>query len=119
MHNQIIAIDLPLPRKATHPNARPHWAVKAKATKANRRDAALVAKQCAPAKPWEKATVQCSFTLPRKQDADNLQAWCKAYFDGLQDGGIITNDSGLTHLPVTQTTGKGLRYGVVITIETI
>ena len=98
-------IVLPLPHKHLSPNARPHWRAKAKATKAARWTSNLEALEahgsCTPPK-WKSATVliRAYFKDKRKRDKDNIQASCKAYFDGLADAGLIDNDSGLTHLPM-------------------
>lgn len=98
-----LVLDLPLPPRALHPNARTFWAAKARHTKQARDEARLVAligkkhRQ-----PWSAATVRCQFTFrdKRSRDKDNLLGWLKAYFDGIADAGVVANDSGLTHLPV-------------------
>lgn len=102
-----ITIELPLPRKAAHPNhCKQNWRAKAGAAKKNRHDSWFVAKQYKPAKPFKRAEVQTVFYLARRQDGDNLLSWCKAYYDGLQDAGVVANDSGITHLAPQQITGK-------------
>lgn len=110
---QELVIIMPLPPKETHPNARCHWARKAKATAKQRFDAGkaireylLHANYWPP--EWKAATVQVTFyrARGRKADADNLLAWLKATFDALQDLRIVSNDSGLTHLPPIQRNGK-------------
>lgn len=90
-----IVIDLPLPPDCLSPNARVHWAQKAKATKATREMACLMARTKRPRKPFEKATVCLDFYLKRTRDVDGLVSLCKAVFDGLQDGGLYRNDSGI------------------------
>ena len=37
----------------------------------------------------------------RSRDGDNALASLKAAFDGLADAGVVDNDSGITHLPVS------------------
>jgi crossover junction endodeoxyribonuclease RusA len=117
-----VNIDLPLPPKETNPNARSHWRPKAAATKRQRSAAAVLARQATQFAcygfPWKAATVQATFYRGRRIDADNALASLKASFDGLADAGIIANDSGLTHLPVVQVTGKatGGRRGVELRI---
>lgn len=113
-----MTITLPLPPKSLHPNARPCWQAKARATKKARSEAALIARMAPdrPAEPWEKATVQATFYLKRKQDSDNLVAWTKATLDGLQ-GWIVVNDSGLTILPPIQIVGKDLDHRLELKVE--
>lgn len=103
-----IRITLPLPNQDLHPNARPHYHAKSRATKKCRYDAGLAA-YAAKAKdhhgqpPFGKADVKATFYLHASRgtpDKDNLLSWCKAYFDGFADAGVITNDRELTHLPV-------------------
>ena len=51
---------------------------------------------------WPAATAQVTIYYgrgQRRQDDDNLIAWLKPAFDGLQDAGVIANDRHLTHLP--------------------
>lgn len=112
-----MTLTFPLPPKCLHPNARSHWKAKMRPKKNYRAEAALIASQARLSEPFKRATVQLTFYLARKQDADNLLAWCKPLFDGLQDGGLIANDSGLTFLPCLQVTGKGLDYRVELTIQ--
>ena len=105
-------IVLPLPPKELHPNARPHWAQKAKATKKYRSDAkwaTLYAMDISETNgEWPTATVKATFYVKtnHKRDADNMLASLKAAMDGLADAGLIVNDSGLTHLPVEIVTGS-------------
>lgn len=117
MTKQRIVIELPLPAAGLHPNARVCWQQKARLTKAARYDAGLVARAQRPAKPFKTATVQMTFYMPRRRDQDGLVAWVKAIFDGLQDGGIIANDSGLTVLPPKQVTGTAAGRKLVMEIE--
>lgn len=124
-------IILPLPHKHLSPNARPHWRAKAKATKAARWTAntetvkeilihaIFSTDQSSMRLPrWKTATVliRAYFKDARKRDKDNIQASCKAYFDGLADAGLIDNDSGLTHLPmVVAIDKKNPRLELVVT----
>jgi Holliday junction resolvase RusA-like endonuclease len=103
------------------PNARPHFMAKAKVTKQHRQAAKLVAmgaiNHFTPL--WKRASVQLAwtFTDTRKRDQDNLLARCKAYFDGLRDAGLIDDDSGLTHLPMT--IEKGAEAKLVMTVRKV
>jgi len=107
-----LTITLPIPPKSTHPNARSaHWRTKAGGVKKQRADSAtaacamLVCERLVPPQ-WERAEVEATFYLPRRQDSSNLNEWLKATWDGLQDAKIILNDSGLTVLPAKQLTAK-------------
>ena len=120
INTEPIVIDLPLPPKELHPNARPHWRAKARATKLARGEARLVASTVRPAVPLVSATYKLEFRLPRKQDPDNLDAWCKAYRDGLVDAGILIDDADFRQDGITRTSGKkatGGVYGVRIIIQ--
>lgn len=114
-----LTIDLPLPPEVIHPNGRTRsYHKRARLLKAARGWANMAAR-CVSADglPWDRATVQAYFTLPRKRDGDGLNAWLKPYLDGLQDAGIVQNDSGVTLLPPIQETGKGLQYGVRLVVK--
>lgn len=111
--DQTLTIVLPLPATALMPNARAHYRPKAKATA----DARLLAAQTAviagyelfgntapPEFPLEEAVAAVTWKLGGRRstppDRDNALAACKAYFDGLTDAGLLTDDRGLIHLPL-------------------
>lgn len=98
------SITMPLPNSMLSPNARCHWAVKAKHKKSQRLLAcALMRAEIGPDFPaWKEATVQIEVTKKTrvKFDSDNFLSSCKAVFDGVQDSGLIEDDCGLTHLPL-------------------
>jgi crossover junction endodeoxyribonuclease RusA len=104
-----LCIVLPLPPRVLSPNARAHWATKARATKLYRQAACVEAVLVAgpPAVPWETATVllRFFFRTRARRDRDNLLASMKAAFDGLADAGVVRDDSGLTYMPVEVVTG--------------
>lgn len=95
-------IVLDLPPKALSPNARVHWAVKARATKKYRKAAEMLAREHGVIR-YASAHVGTIFYVKDKrglrQDADNLIASLKAAFDGLADAGVVENDKALTPLP--------------------
>lgn len=103
-------IEMPLPHKNLSPNARPHWAAKAKSAKKYRQDAFIAAtdviNQRFPlgGRPprMKKATAQCTFYMrsKRRVDADNLLASVKNCFDGFTDAGVWVDDQYVMHLPV-------------------
>ena len=114
-----VTLDLPLPHKSLSPNARVHWASKSRVTRQYRGFARVAAKQqLLDCHPWKTATVQCVFTFAnrRGRDRDNLLSAMKAYFDGIADAGVISNDSGFTHLPIQINEPSKLKTGVVVVI---
>jgi crossover junction endodeoxyribonuclease RusA len=103
-----IYITLPLPPRELSPNARAHWATKARATKRYRQAACVEAVLAGvPEAPWTAATVllRFFFRTRARRDRDNLLASMKAAFDGLADAGVVRDDSGLTYMPVEVVTG--------------
>lgn len=81
-------IDLPWPSRDLHPNARVHWAVKARAAKKARADAAWAARAAGVGKiDAEALNVAIIFTPPsnRAHDLDGLVASVKSYIDGIAD----------------------------------
>ena len=84
----IYTIPLPWPPRSLHPNTRVHWSVRAKAAKAARRDAYIIA--CgmgARALGWDGAAVRLTFCPPdrRVRDLDGVLSSCKAGCDGIAD----------------------------------
>lgn len=81
--------------KALSPNARGHWAKKAKAAKAYRYDCFILATQQKLRVDWDGPITVClTFHPPdkRKRDLDNLIAACKSLLDGVADA-LGVNDS--------------------------
>jgi len=95
---------LPLPPHDLSPNARCHWAAKARAIKKYRMYAwaEAVSRNGGIGDRWRDATCQATFYFcdNRSRDRDNLLAALKSAFDGLTDAHIIEDDAGLVHLPV-------------------
>lgn len=95
-----ITITLPLPARELSPNARVHWAKKAKITKAHRQAAGITAwAATGDSEPpgWKKAKMQIKayFKTARYPDPTNFMASLKAYEDGIADAGVVENDRGL------------------------
>lgn len=85
-----------------------------------RETAALVGKAFKPKScPWDEATIHMTFYLPRQNDRDNLIAWMKSSFDGLQDAGIIVDDSGFHMGRVEQVVQRKERKVVLMICEGI
>jgi len=98
-----ITITFPIPDRALSPNARVHWAKKAKLAKQLRTASsylttAAIALYGYPPRPnWNQATYKARFYWAnnRRHDADNAIASLKNCLDGVADAGLIVNDSGL------------------------
>jgi len=99
-----ITITIPIPHRALSPNARTHWATKAKKVKAARGVAWWYAKVDADWTPthWTNAisTVVWYAKTATHPDPDNALAMLKPYFDGMADAGVLANDRGLKHNPI-------------------
>lgn len=80
-------IRLPWPPRAVHPNARSHWAPKARVTRRMRQDAAWMARAAGVRVANGPLTVRLRFCPPdaRRRDLDGMIASCKAYLDGIAD----------------------------------
>ena len=83
-------IDLPWPSRDLHPNARVHWARKAKAAKRARADAAWIARAAGLRhlnEAVELVTVTTTFAPPdnRRRDLDGMLSAIKPYLDGIAD----------------------------------
>lgn len=116
-----IELFLPLPPAILHPNSRPHWAAKAKATREARRLAFIEARAAyRQRRPMAVPRLSFTFILARQRDNDGLVAWVKAYIDGLQDAGVFAND-GKAELGFVRRvkTVKGVNPGVTILVEDV
>jgi len=96
-----LTVTCPIPPRALHPNARPHWAAKAKAAKQARHDAMCCALEATGNhRPnWPAAVCHIRWYARDKRglalDRDNIIAATKAARDGLTDAGIWTDDNGV------------------------
>lgn len=84
----MMAVDLPWPSADLSPNARLHWAAKAKAVKDARRDAVIAARAAGIKRACaRRASVTLTFSPPdnRRRDTDNMLSSCKGYCDGIAD----------------------------------
>jgi crossover junction endodeoxyribonuclease RusA len=83
-----LILELPWASRDLHPNARVHWAKRAKAAKAARADAAWIAKAAGVSKMDAKAlSITATFCPPdnRRRDIDSMLASMKSAFDGIAD----------------------------------
>lgn len=109
-----ITVWLPLPDRALSPNARGHWAKKARAVK-KAREVGYIATSYTMSDAnggrlryrkngfkWEAAETEAVFYVKdsRRRDADNAAASLKPYWDGMVDAGLLSDDRGLRHLPI-------------------
>ena len=80
-------IDLPFPPRDLHPNARVHWARKAKATKAAREVAQWMSCAYGPLDGVERLDVTITFFPPdnRRRDIDGMLSASKALIDGIAE----------------------------------
>jgi len=107
-------INLPWPHKDLSPNARGHWGKKANATKKARKDGYNASLAAGVSKIDAKAAhVTTTFFPPTLAgfDDDNLQARCKAFFDGISDA-IGIDDKHFKHAPVQR--GEVRKLGAVM-----
>ena len=99
-------IEFPYPVKELSPNSRCHWSKKAKAVKAARCGAYILAKQSI---TFEQAMILAEYDnlhlfieycpkSNRQIDLDNVIASCKAIFDGIADY-LGINDKKFVHHP--------------------
>jgi len=117
---QPITLELPLPPRVLHPNARTKsYGYRVAKTKEARDTAAFIASRNRPPQPFQRATIQATFYVAKQHDGQNLNSWIKAAVDGLQ-GICITNDRDITLLPPEQVTGVPVgQRRVVLTITPI
>lgn len=89
-----MTLTFPWPPKELSPNARVHWAARARATKRYRAECGWIARESKATAPDGFIEIRVTFCPPnRKQrDRDNMQASIKALFDGLADA-LGVNDS--------------------------
>ena len=84
----MLTLTLDWPDRNLSPNARPHWAAKARAVKAAREQAKyLLLAAMQGGRVGDKLAMTWTFHPPtrRRYDRDNLVAACKSYQDGIAD----------------------------------
>ena len=82
-----ITLTLPWPAKALLSNARVHWAAKARATAAARREAWITALQVGVRGMGPEAVLEFTLHPPdnRRRDVQNMPGTMKAVIDGIAD----------------------------------
>jgi hypothetical protein len=113
--NQLVIDGLPIPGPGCNPNnSHCHWSVKLRSVRDQREASHALAayelrRKGLPPPNWKIATVEATFHKPGNKakyaDGTNLNASLKAAIDGLQDAGVIENDSGIILLPPHQLIG--------------
>lgn len=105
---RVWVVELPVPRPILWPNNRAHWRAFARAKKLARRIGRLEGIRAmngeTPPRIKRARSQAAYFFKDRrglKADGDNALAALKAYIDGVADSGLLDNDRGLTHEPVT------------------
>ncbi len=119
-------IRLPLPPQELHPNHRCHPMARTRLTKKARTNARLLSQVALDRNPkpyWPRVQIRVTwfFTVDRRRDERNLDAWLKAYVDGIVDAGVMIDDSPkvVEWLPTWMIHGKTCKDEVLFTITPI
>lgn len=116
-----ITITVALPSKEVSQNARVHFMARARATLKQRTEAGVACLAASKSSPrWKKATLSivAFFKTKRWPDPMNFIGSLKATADGIEDAGIVANDSGLWPTrPVFATDKSNPRVVLTITEE--
>lgn len=98
----MIDLTLPWPPKELSPNARVHWRVRHKHSKAYRHSCGLLALQHKQSTPGGRLHLVLTFCPPdrRHYDDDNLLARFKAGRDGIADGLGINDKNFVTTISI-------------------
>lgn len=109
-----LSLELPVPPKSLHPNARAPWQARARDRKQYRQLAGdMAAAQMLEAigtRPnLRQAVIGLHYVLPwprngqlQTHDPDNLIAWGKTAIDALQDAGLLADDREVVYTPPGQ-----------------
>lgn len=111
-----VELELPWPPRELHPNARMHWAAKARITKKARTTAAWIAKSAGAGNLCvERLNVSIQFMAPdkRRRDTDGMISSVKAYLDGIADAtGVDDSNFNLTIKRAEPITGGLVRVSI-------
>ena len=112
-------VTLPWPPAALKPNARGHWAIKAKAAKAHKYDCQIICMGSGiRALGWDGLALDLTFCPPsaRRGDLDNMLAAFKAGIDGIAAATGVDDSKW----QITMRKGEPVKGGAVVaTIEKI
>jgi len=109
----LTVITLPWPPAKLSPNSRTHWRAKAPVTKAARHDAGWLTKAAGASIDHDgPIPMHLTFRAPdnRHRDRMNVEAACKAYFDGIADA-LGVNDRRFVP---TYAWGENVKGGAVV-----
>lgn len=110
-------VTLPWPPAAMKPNARAHWAIKARAAKSHKHACQVICMgQGIRALGWPAMAVTLEFCPPtaRRADLDNMLSAMKAGLDGLSAASGV--DDSMWHLTIRR--GSPVKGGAVnVTVE--
>jgi crossover junction endodeoxyribonuclease RusA len=113
-----ITLTLPWPAKELSPNARVHWSIKAKHTKAYREIGFYTAKEAKAKIDWQ-GTIHAFITFyppdRRRLDDDNIIARIKAARDGIADALGVDDKRFRIHPHLSDEVRKGGVVEVVLT----
>jgi Holliday junction resolvase RusA-like endonuclease len=104
---EALLLTVSIPPRTLSPNARVHWAVLMKAKRQVRVESwasvQIPMHEQDVKGGWKGAECRVVWYArdSRRRDRDNLLASLKATFDGLVDGGLLVDDAGITHLPLS------------------
>jgi hypothetical protein len=115
MKHAIVEVSLPLPEQALWPNARPHWAVKAKAVQKARELAWLLTNRTGDVVPGPYRVEIEATPRTRVFDEDNCKAACKSYVDGICER-LGINDRDIIESKMRRLEPDKENAGVVIRI---
>lgn len=114
------AIEFHLPlRLYSTSNRREHWAKRAKRVKRERGIVETLTRHVIAQAGFALGGVVITITRhgPRKLDSDNLATSAKAVRDGIADALFMDDGDDRLDWRYAQVTGKGVKYGVTIRIE--
>lgn len=119
-----ITVRIGIPARSLSPNARVHWAKKARARKCQRISAAMSASfvMTGDKWPWTNATIEPRVFWPTRRvvDGDNMLAMLKGAIDGLVDAGLLADDKGVKFLPCVMGYSKeDPRVELVVTLADV
>jgi Holliday junction resolvase RusA-like endonuclease len=115
----MIQFDLPWPSKDLSPNARLHWAKKAKAVRQARSEAEIIAKgYCRPLEGRILFVLEFFPPDRRRYDDDGLLARMKSARDGIADALGVDDRRFVTQFSVSDTVVKGGKVSVTISEAT-
>jgi crossover junction endodeoxyribonuclease RusA len=117
-HTAVFELWIPQPAGWINSNHRPHWAQRAKLTKAWRQAGLMYARQAKLPTGLERVRIEAHVvkSTAREYDAHNLMPTGKAIMDGLVDYGLVPDDKN-KHVvgPDMREGGKGLP-GILVKI---